>query len=114
LYTSAEFKLRFADRVNKWFFNGAVLDDRDPINCKIAKRKDELKTSFAPLLLYTHGTSYSDSFWTNWTTATTANPNSGSWTTAMSNRRSFLFNTDNLAADISFRFHGLWPVTEPP
>lgn len=115
IYASSEVKLRFADRINKWFFNGNILDDRDPVNCAIAKRKNEMTAGFAPLLSFTHGQTYSDSFWTNWTNATTANPNSGSWTTPMSNRRSFLFNTDNdPAKDISFRANGLWPATEPP
>jgi hypothetical protein len=114
LYNSPEVKLRFADRINKWFFNNNVLDDRIPTACPIQTRKDEMRTTFAPLLLYTHSTTYSDAFWTNWTTATTANPNTGTWTTAMSSRRSHLFNqSPTPASNISFRAHSLWPSTEP-
>lgn len=130
LYASAEVKLRFADRINKWFFNGNILDDRDPVNCPIAKRKVEMTTTFAPLLNYTHGSTYSDAFWTNWTTAATVNwtytPSGGTARTAqLPNRRSFLFGpvtytytptggtATSATDDISFRSHGLWPATEP-
>ena len=114
IYASPEVKLRFADRISKWFFNGQTLDDRTPASARINTLKNAMTTSFAPLLLYTHGTTYSDAFWNNWTTATTANPNQGTWTTAMSNRRSHLFNASPTpASNISFRTHGLWPATEP-
>lgn len=114
IYASPEVKLRFADRINHWFFNGQTLDDRTPATSRIAAIKDQLKTPFAPLLLYTHGTTYSDAFFNNWTTATTANPNQGIWTTAMSSRRSHLFNeSPTPASNIGFRAHGLWPATEP-
>ena len=114
LHASPEIRLRFADRINRWFFNGNILDDRTPANCWIQRRKDELRAPFAPLLQYTHGTTYSDAFWNNWTTATTANPNAGSWTVPMSRRRSHLFNeSPTPASSVSFRTHGLWPATEP-
>lgn len=114
LYASPEFKLRMADRVHKWFFNGQVLDDRVPATSLIKVRSDELKAPFAPLLLYTHGGTFNEAFFNNWTTATTANPNQGNWTTAMSNRRSHLFNiAPTPASNANFRFHGLWPATEP-
>ncbi len=114
IYASPEVKLRVADRINKWYFNGQTLDDRTPATSRIATLKNQMTTTFAPLLLYTHGTTYSDAFFNNWTTATTANPNAGTWTTAMSNRRSHLFNTSPTpASNISFRTHGLWPATEP-
>ncbi len=131
LYASAEVRLRFADRINKWFFNGNILDDRDPVNCPIAKRKNEMTATFAPLLSYTHGTTYSDAFWTNWTTASTT-----SWTytppgltvsrvAPLPSRRTFLFNpvtynyvpsggaSTAVTDDISFRSQALWPNTEP-
>ena len=129
LYTSAEFKLRYADRINHWFFNGNILDDRVNTNCPIQKRMKELADPFRPLLQYTYGGTLGDppAFWTNWTS--TAN-----WTWAVSGvnrtaslppRRQFLFNpvsyiytpvggsATNVNADIRFRLHGLWPATEP-
>ena len=114
IYASPEVRLRFADRINRWFFNGNVLDDRVPSACRIQARKDEMRATFAPLLLYTHGATFSDAFWNNWTTATTANPNAGNWTVAMSSRRSHLFNqSPTPASNIGFRAHNLWPATEP-
>jgi hypothetical protein len=114
LYASPEFRLRMADRINWWFFNEEVLDDRTPAASRIRQRIDELKAPFIPLLQYTHGTTWSENFWNNWTTATTANPSQGNWTTAMSSRRSHLFNQSPApASNISFRTHGLWPATEP-
>jgi hypothetical protein len=140
LWTSAEFKLRFADRVNRWFFNGNVLDDRVPTNCVIQRRMKELADPFRPLLAYTHAQTLADppAFWTNWTNASTNwtwtvnNPTFGSATNrhgagsgALPNRRAFLFGpvnytmtptggaATNIATDISFRFHQLWPATEP-
>lgn len=129
LYTSPEFKLRFADRIHHWFFNGNVLDDRVNTNCIIQQRMKELADPFRPLLLYTHGGTLADppAFWTNWTTTT-------NWTWAVSGvnrtaslppRRTLLFgpvsytytpaggSPTNVNTDISFRFHGFWPATEP-
>lgn len=114
LYRSAEFRLRFADRINRAFFNGGTLDDRDPANSRFRKHLDDLRPAFAPLLQFTHGTTFGDRFYRNWTTASTANAGEGNWSRAMSNRRSHLFNTTPVpASNVSFRYHRLWPATEP-
>lgn len=101
VYSSDEVKLRFADRINKHFFNGGALDDRDPTNSRLVRRKNELAAIVEPLLQFTAGQTVNDTFFTNW-----INPATG--------RRKWLFDSNGGASDVSFRKHGLWPVTEPP
>ncbi|MDB4673828.1 CotH kinase family protein, partial [Verrucomicrobiales bacterium] len=100
LYPSPEFKLRFADRVNRWFFNGGVLDDRedDSVPHQI---KEECEDEFLPVRRGVTGRSslLSQSWFTNW-----VNTSSG--------RRSVLFSDSSTQP--SFRSKGLWPETEPP
>ncbi len=101
IYSSAEVRLRFADRINRHFFNGGALDDRDPVNSRLVRRKNELGAMVRPLLEYTANQTFNDSFLTNWIQPATG-------------RRKWLFDSNGTASDVSFRKHGLWPVTGPP
>jgi hypothetical protein len=104
LLLSPEFRLRFADRVNRHFFNGGVLDDRDPDGAgsqisHFQQRFNELAAEAAPLVLYNHGQPLFTNLFTTWTA-----PGTG--------RRSFLLG--NSFGHQMLRDAGLWPVTEPP
>lgn len=96
LRTSPEFRLRFADRVQKHLFNGGVLDDRGS-TFWLKTQKDALKAQVLPILTYTTGQAFNESWFTTWTT-----PGSG--------RRSYLLgpNGTQLAT------YGLWPATAAP
>ena len=102
LVTSPEFKLRFADRINRHLFNGGVLDDRDPdgagpMKSHFQQRFDELAGEAAPLVLYNQGSPLRTNVFTTWTASGTG-------------RRSYLLGNNTQ----QFRNAGLWPVTEPP
>ena len=101
LYPSPEFKIRFADRVNRLFFNGGVLDDREEDSIPL-QVKEECEEEFLPVKRGVTGrttTTLNQTWFTNW-----VNPSSG--------RRSVLFS--DLSGRPSFRSKGLWPETEPP
>jgi hypothetical protein len=104
LMTSPEWKLHFADRVNKHLFNGGVLDDREPdgagpLKSHFQTRLDELVAEAGPLVQYNHGAALNTNLFNIWTA-----PNTG--------RRSYLLG--NTAGRRFLRDAGLWPVTEPP
>jgi hypothetical protein len=104
LATSPEFRLRFADRVNRQLFNGGVLDDRDPdgsgpLKSHFAQRLDELVSEVGPLVLYNTYASLDTNAFTGWVNTTTG-------------RRSYLLGT--AAGQRMLRDAGFWPVTEPP
>ncbi len=98
LYASPEFRIRFADRVNKWFFNGAVLDDRVIANNAFINEKNRMKTTFGALLNFTNGATFNDGIFTNWM--------------GTGGRRATLLSTNSSTA-ASFRSNGLWPAVEP-
>ena len=52
LYPNPEFKLLIADRINKYFFNNGLLDDRDTVNSPIAKHINFFKAKVDPLLRF--------------------------------------------------------------
>ena len=97
LNNSPEFRLRWADRAQKHYFNDGPLDDTDPLNCNARKHWDELTAKFNPLLTYVH----------NQTVATTRIAN---WTSQSSGKRSYLFGPN----DTQFAKHGLWPSLRAP
>lgn len=97
LHTSPEFRLRWADRVQKHFFHGATLDDRDTLNCAPRVRWDELAATHQPLLDYVHAQTLNSVRIINWTHPTTG-------------KRTYLFGPN----DTQFANHGLWPDLRAP
>ncbi|MFT4549654.1 MAG: hypothetical protein ACI8XO_001026 [Verrucomicrobiales bacterium] len=91
-----EFRLLFADRVNKHLFNGGVLDDRDFDNSHIHARNEELVEEFDDLLSFMNNQTVTNTHTRNWATGTT--------------RRNYLFGPNRE----SFRNHDLWPTATPP
>jgi hypothetical protein len=97
LRTSPEFKIAFADRIQKHFFNGGILDDRASLNPNfwLKTKKDELKAIVSPIIQYVVNQSFSEAWFDTWTNESTG-------------RRSYLFNS---TSPVSFANHGLWPAT---
>lgn len=104
LATSPEFRLFFADRVNRHMFGGGVLDDRDPDGAGPMKphfrlRQDELVREAGELVRYNSGQAISLAPFTTWAATTTG-------------RRTYLLGS--APGRRILRDSGLWPVTEPP
>lgn len=97
LRTSPEFLLRWADRVQKHFFNGGALDDSNASESNLSKHWTELAAEFGPLLSYLHG-------------ETVNNSRLGQWTSPTTGKRTYLFGPNAT----QFRNHGLWPDLRPP
>ncbi|HZJ15342.1 MAG TPA: lamin tail domain-containing protein, partial [Chthoniobacteraceae bacterium] len=96
LYASPEFKLLFADRINKHMFNGGVLDDRGA-NSHFLQLKNAFKAQVQPLLSYLGYGTFDESWFNNH-----VNPTTG--------RRVYLLGT----TAGSFPSRSLWPATQPP
>lgn len=96
LRTSAEFRLRFADRVQKHMFNGGVLDDRGNA-AWIKTQKDLLKAQVQPIISYVTGQAFNETWFNTWVAPATG-------------RRTYLLgpNGTHLAT------YGLWPATTAP
>lgn len=92
-----QFRLAFADRIQKHFFNGGVLDDRDYSTSHLKSVADDVADEFEDLLAAVSRQRLSLSYISNW-----ARENSG--------RRAYLFGPrrDNFARN------DLWPATTPP
>jgi len=104
LASCPEFRLRFADRVNRHMFNGGVLDDRDPdgtglLRSHFDNRLSELVQEVGRAVQYNSGTAIDLSAFK-------------SWISPISGRRSYLLG-DTTGRQM-FRDAGFWPVTEPP
>ena len=104
LATAPEFRLRFADRVNLRFFNGGVLDDRDPDGTgpgqsRVAIQLAELKREMGEPVKYNAGAALNLAAF-------------NSWTNTVSGRRSYLLGTS--PGRRMLRDAGFWPLTEPP
>ncbi len=99
LYANPEFKLLVADRINKYFFNNGLLDDRDTVNSPIAKHINFFKAKVDPLIRFVTGNA-GESADLGWYT-NHQNPATG--------RRAYLFGT----SAGSFSNKGLWPATQP-
>ena len=96
LISSSEWRLTFADRVHKHFFNGGVLDDRRS-DSNMRGRAFRLRREFQPILSFVHGETPNLSFYYTWTAPVTG-------------RRAYLLGpTRTYLAD-----HGLWPAIAPP
>jgi len=92
-----EFRLLFADRINKHMFNGGVLDDRDYESSHLKAEMDQLVSEFSDLLRVVDNQAVQISTPANW-----ARPTTG--------RRRYLFGP----ARENFRDKNLWPETRPP
>lgn len=104
LATSPEFRLRFADRVNRHLFNGGVLDDRDPDGTgprfsHFRQRLQELLREAGDLVAYNAGQPLNVTPFNSWTHQTVG-------------RRSYLLGS--APGRRMLRDAGLWPATEPP
>jgi hypothetical protein len=105
LSQSPEFRVKFADRVNRHMHNGGVLDDRDPDGAgpslsHFQERFNEIAAEAAPLIQFnTGGQLLATNLFTGWTAPATG-------------RRSYLLG--NTPGHQMFRDAGLWPLTEPP
>ncbi len=99
LFPNPEFKLLVADRINKYFFNNGLLDDRDTVNSPIAKHINFFKAKVDPLIRFITGNP-NESADLGWYTSH-QNPSTG--------RRAYLFGP----AAGSFSNKGLWPATQP-
>ena len=97
LHASPEWRLLFADRINKHMFHGGVLDGRDGAASRLRRRADELRDEFSALKEWMFGGPVSMSFWTDWVTPGNA-------------RRDYLLGP--LRTD--FADNGLWPSVPPP
>lgn len=96
LIKAPEWRLIFADRINKHMFNGGVLDDRDGLNSRFGQITTELKADYDPLLNYVHGQSANISYFNNWTSSS-------------SGRRRYLFGPSRT----DFADNDLWPSVSP-
>lgn len=92
-----QYRLAFADRVHKHFFNGGVLDDRDYDNSHLKSIADDVTEEFADLLQAVVRQRLSLSLITSWAREGTG-------------RRSWLFGPRR----DSFARNDLWPATAPP
>ena len=104
LYQSPEFKLLVADRIQKFMFNGGLLEDQ-ATNSHVKKAKDDLQAQVTPLLQYVSNPGnpssvVPDSSWFNNMT----HPTTG--------RRAFLFGPVGTTGTLRNKL--LWPNTEPP
>jgi len=97
LIQSPEWRLTFADRINKHMFNGGVLDDRNGSESRFQAISEELRTEFSPLLNFVNRQSPADSY-------------INTWTRSLSGRRTFLFGPTRT----DFADNDLWPSTSPP
>jgi hypothetical protein len=92
-----EFKLLFADQIQKHLFNGGILDDRDQENSHIRNRFDGLKSEFEDLLRLIENQAINTGKVLRW-----INPTSG--------RRRYLLGPVRQ----DFRDNNLWPEIAPP
>jgi len=97
LVRSPEWRLTFADRINRHFFNGGVLDDRNPDESRFVKISEELRNQLEPLLNLVLRENPTETYLTNWISPT------------VGRRRFLLGPTRN-----DFSDSGLWPSTSPP
>ena len=92
-----EFRLLFADQIQKHLFNGGILDDRDQLNSHIRNRFDGLKDEFEDLLRLIENQAVNTGKVLRW-----INPAIG--------RRRYLFGP----VREDFRDNDLWPEIAPP
>ena len=97
LRNSPEFRLRWADRIQKHFFHGGALDDRDTFGSNVRTHWDELVATHQPLLSYVHNETVNSSRVITWTHSAVG-------------KRSYLFGPNGT----QFANHGLWPSLRAP
>ena len=101
LNQSPEWKLLFADRIQKHLFNNGILDDRSA-TAFIKTQKDKYVAEIQPVIRFIENNAglNLDVGWFN----NHVNPTTG--------RRAYLLGPASTLG--TFRQRGLWPVTEPP
>jgi len=97
LIKSPEWRLIFADRIQKHLFNGGALDDRTGTNSTLYRNLLALRNDYQPLLQYQIGGSVNLSPFNNWISASTG-------------RRRYLFGPSRT----DFASNALWPSITPP
>ncbi len=107
LMKSPEWRLIFADRVQKHLFNDGVLDDRSGTTSRISQNFLELEADYEPLLKYQFGNNQN------------VNLNFlNTWTSSTSGRRRYLFGNEGQSPNGNDRTdladNGLWPSLAPP
>ena len=97
MYTSPEWRLLFADRLQKHFFNGGILDDRAGAASKFGQLTSEMAAKIEPFVTSVGNGTIDTSFLTDWT-----DPQQG--------RRTYLFGPNRT----DFADNGLWPSVPAP
>ena len=96
LIKAPEWRLIFADRINKHMFNDGVLDDRAGLNSRFGQITTELKAEYDPLLSYVHNQSTNINYFNTWTSSSTG-------------RRRYLLGPSRT----DFEDNDLWPSISP-
>ncbi|MGJ8695854.1 MAG: lamin tail domain-containing protein [Verrucomicrobiaceae bacterium] len=96
LIKAPEWRLIFADRVNKHLFNNGVLDDRLGNNSTFGQTTLQVRDEFQPLYNFVHGGNVNLNFLSNWTSSS-------------SGRRRYLFGPSRT----DFADNNLWPSVAP-
>lgn len=118
LRTNAEWRLKFADRVNRAMFNGGVLDDRDPdgagpLKSRLKTRLDELVAEAGPLVQYNTGQALRTAWFDTW-----VNPSTGRRTVILPKgvKGAVGYTPGHLRAPNGTynATDTFWPETEPP
>jgi Lamin Tail Domain/CotH kinase protein/Chitobiase/beta-hexosaminidase C-terminal domain len=102
LYPNPEFKLLVADRIQRAFFNGGVLDDRNPSTSTHGRHVNFFKALVDPVLRFVTNNA-GESVDLGWYSA---------HINATTGRRAYLFGPASTAG--TFASRGLWPATLPP
>ncbi|YCM43333.1 lamin tail domain-containing protein [Verrucomicrobiaceae bacterium 227] len=97
LIKSPEWRLVFADRIQKHLFNGGVLDDRAGTSSRFYQNILALRDDYQPLLQYQIGGSVNLSPYNTWISSSTG-------------RRRYLFGPSRT----DFASNNLWPSITPP
>jgi len=105
LIKSPEWRLIFADRINKHMFHDGVLDHRDRPNSTFRQHLLALEQDYEPLLDFGFGQSVNLGFYNTWSSATTG-------------RRRYLLGNEGAPAlggdRTDFADNNLWPSVAPP
>ncbi|MDA7882049.1 CotH kinase family protein, partial [Akkermansiaceae bacterium] len=100
-----EWRLIFADRINKHLFHDGVLDHRNRANSTFRQHLLALEEDYEPLLDFGFGQSVNLGFYNTWSSATTG-------------RRRYLFGSEGAPAQggdrTDFADNDLWPGVSPP
>ena len=105
LIKSPEWRLTFADRINKHMFHDGVLDHRNQADSTFRQHLLALEEDYEPLLDFGFGESVNLGFYATWSSPTTG-------------RRRYLLGGEGAPAQggdrTDFADNGLWPSVVPP